>query len=109
MRTVKHFILISMAISIGLVNFYCYANTHLADKRDYVLNCIPVKEDHQIKTISLSEAMSHFKVPAISFAVMQNDKISWADAIGYTDSDHTKKLIRIRYFKLDQCQSPLPQ
>ena len=92
MRTVKRFMLTSMAISIGLVNFSCYANTHIADKRNYVLNHIPVKEGHQIKTMTLQEAMTHFKVPAISFAVIQNDKISWVDAIGYTDSDHTKKV-----------------
>ncbi len=36
--------------------------------------------------------MSHFKVPAVSFAVIENNKISWVDAIGYVNSEHTKKV-----------------
>ena len=92
MYSFKRFMLTSMAISIGLVNFSCYANTHIADKKNYVLNHIHVKEGDQIKTMTLPEAMAHFKVPAISFSVIQSDKISWVDAIGYTDSDHTKKV-----------------
>lgn len=91
MHCFKSLMLTSMIIFVGVVSTSGYAYTSL-DREQYVLSHIPIMVDHQLKIFSLSEAMSYFKVPAVSFAVIQDNKISWVDAVGYTDSNHIRKV-----------------
>ncbi len=92
MRTVKYFLVTTTAISIAFLNCSCHKKTSLGEKQDYVLEHILIKAGQQKKMMSLTKAMAYFKVPAISFAVIQNNKLSWIDAVGYTKPDHNQKV-----------------
>ena len=57
----------------GLTFTSCFANQQ--PPHDQVLNHIPVKQNGVIKKMTLEVAMAYFKVPAISFAVINHNKI----------------------------------
>ncbi len=53
-----------------------------------------------IKYMTIDNAMHYYKVPAISFAVIQHNQLVWNDAIGYVDSKHTKQITKNTLFQV---------
>ncbi|MCW5588110.1 MAG: beta-lactamase family protein [Legionellales bacterium] len=90
MRIRNYLIYNILFLSLFFSATFAYANE--VEARTTVLNNILVTEKGQQKVLTLQQAMAHFKVPAISFAIIQGNKIIWADAFGYTNSHKTKKV-----------------
>lgn len=85
----------------------CFASAGDASKRHYVVNHIPIKKDGKTQYMSLAQAMKHFKVPGVSFAVIQNNAITWLNAVGYIDSDHTKEVHDNTLFQAGSMSKPI--
>lgn len=68
----------------------CFATTD--DRSNSVYNTIILPKKEGKITVSLQQAMDYYKVPAISFAVIEDNKIIWADALGYLNSEKIKKV-----------------
>ena len=75
---------------LSIFSLTCLAQN--IDPKQYVLTHVPVKKNGVIKEMTLPSAMEYFKVPAISFAVIENNKIIWVKAVGYTDSHKTQQI-----------------
>lgn len=50
------------------------------------------REEFALDTSSIISAMASYKVPAVSFAVIENNEIARADAIGYINSSGSKEV-----------------
>ncbi len=77
---------VMFAILLGGSTFSsCFASQQ--PPHNQVLNHIPVKQNGVIKEMTLEAAMAYFKVPAISFAVVDHNKIIWVQAVGYKNAE----------------------
>jgi len=86
------FVRCSMALSLFLSGPFVHASMNDGGREEFVLNNIPIRVGDKVGSVDLTSAMEHYKVPAISFAVINDDKVVWSDAIGYIDSAHSKKV-----------------
>ena len=81
-----------------IIAFFIFLNSSVSfagdsdDIHNRILQSIPVRAGHNTKYMNIKDAMHYYKVPAISFAVIQDNRLVWSDAIGYIDSRHTKKI-----------------
>jgi len=84
--------LVKFGIALGLLVLasFSYAFTDDASREKFVLNNVKIEFDGKVDSVDLRTAMAYYKVPAISFAVINNDEIVWSDALGYTDANHSK-------------------
>ena len=66
-----------------------------------------VYQNEQAKTFSLSERMQHYKVPAVSIAVIDNGKIAWSQAFGVKESGATDKVSTETLFQAGSISKPM--
>lgn len=87
MIVIRNLLLLALLALIPIFN--CFANEPISE---YVFKHIPVAVNGVNKDMTLNEAMQYFKVPAISFAVIENNQIVWVYAQGLVSSN-SKKLV----------------
>ncbi|WP_341665268.1 serine hydrolase domain-containing protein [Vibrio sp.] len=85
-------------IILGLL-LSCYAYSENNSEKTQVLHNISIQVGSKIKNVDLKSAMSHYKVPAISFAVVDNDEIVWSEAIGYINANYTRQVDKDTLFQ----------
>ncbi|WP_428790140.1 serine hydrolase [Vibrio profundum] len=83
---------LALAIASIIPSWSYMASAHLCKKEQSVLHDISINANGEIKRTTLAKAMDFYKVPAISFAVIDRNQITWADSIGYIDADHRHKV-----------------
>ncbi|EFP95055.1 serine hydrolase domain-containing protein [Vibrio caribbeanicus] len=92
-----------MKYSSGLVQFgisaslllclpLSYVSATEEDREKNALKSISIEVNGKVDSVDLRSAMAHYKVPAISFAVINDDKVVWSEAIGYVNASHSQEV-----------------
>ena len=92
MNHLKRLALTIAIASITFPSWSCAAPSHLSTKEQNVLHNISIDSNGEVEHTTLAKAMDFYNVPAISFAVINNNEITWVDSIGYIDADHRQKV-----------------
>tara|TARA_B100001094_G_C18183692_1_gene802437 strand:+ start:1822 stop:3021 length:1200 start_codon:yes stop_codon:yes gene_type:complete len=80
-------ILLSALVCVLFSSFLSENDT--SDITDSAMN-LPVNIDGEIKFMNLKSAMSYYNILGVSYAVIDNNKIVDAKAVGYTSADKTR-------------------
>ncbi|RDB36763.1 MAG: class A beta-lactamase-related serine hydrolase [Spirobacillus cienkowskii] len=75
-------------ISLLLFVFISFSFTNYPNKKNNTLNKILINN----KEVNISNAMKHYKVPAISISVIENNKIDWLYSYGYISENNKTKI-----------------
>lgn len=105
MRQFKLTLLKAACILGGLFFNACYADS--AKPEAVILNHIPVIQNGKVSQMSLQAAMAYFKVPAISFAVIENNQIIWANASGFINAARTQAVNTETLFQAGSMSKPV--
>ncbi|WP_100643565.1 serine hydrolase domain-containing protein [Alteromonas facilis] len=79
----------NVGLLLALVSFQIFASQ---DAIENGLRAPVAFENESIETYSVYERLAHYKVPAISFALIEKGEIAWAQAYGTTSATSEEKV-----------------
>ncbi len=71
------------------------------------LNHIPVTVSGKVVIMTLREAMNYFKVPAVSLAVIENNKLAWTYSTGYLSPSKQQPINNNTLFQAGSLSKPV--